>query len=65
MAAKLAVAFDPVLHQIDHRRISGIPHWRQMAPFGVATAMIVPVLRDVEDVVQVPFPKNAGCTTSD
>lgn len=59
MAAKLAVAFDPVLRQVDHRRLCVVPHWRQMVPFRVATAEIIPVPSDVEDVVQVLFTHHA------
>ena len=57
--AELAIANDPVLLQINGRRIVAVPNRRQVPSGRMATAMIVPVRRAAKDVVQVPFAHHA------
>jgi len=57
--AKLAVANDSLLLQINDRRIIALTHRRQVTPGRIATSMIVPVRRAAQDVIQVPFAHHA------
>ena len=59
MPAKLAVANDSLLLQINDRRIVALTHRRQVTPGRMAPPVIVPVRRAAKDVIQVPFSDHA------
>ncbi len=59
MPAKLAVANDSLLLQINDRRIVALTHRRQVTPGRMAPPVIVPVRRAAKDVIQVPFADHA------
>lgn len=59
ISAKLAVAFDPMLRQIDHRRFAIVTNRRQVVAARVAAPTIIPVLRHAEDVVEMSLTHHA------
>ena len=59
MPTELTVANDLCLLQINHCRITFIPHRRQVTTGRMATTMIVPIRRAAKDVVEVSFADHA------
>ncbi len=53
MPAEFTLADDPRLLQINHWRITFIPHRRQIAPGRMTTTIVVPIRRAAKDVIEM------------